>query len=108
MLNPGDYRLPKPPSYSNDRFTYYGYFIAGSKEDTENITIFQENQNVPEELDQEQVRQDEMKEMQQKIYTAESEVENKIEVDNIDGELFKVCQVSPQPVLKDDIIFETL
>lgn len=36
-----------------------------------------------------------MKDMQHKIYTAENEVDNKIEVDNIDGELFKVCQVSP-------------
>jgi hypothetical protein len=40
MLNPGDYRLPVKPSYSDDKLTYYGYFIAGSKEDTENITIF--------------------------------------------------------------------
>ena len=34
MLNPGDYRLPVKPSYSDDKLTYYGYFIAGSKEDT--------------------------------------------------------------------------
>ena len=46
MLNPGDYRLPLPPSHSNEKFTYYGYFIAGSKEETENISIFQEANNV--------------------------------------------------------------
>lgn len=43
MLNPGDYRLPRPPSYSNDKYTYYGYFIAGSKDETENIMIFQDS-----------------------------------------------------------------
>ena len=48
MLNPGDYRLPKPPSYSNDTFTYYGYFIAGDKEETENISIFNEVHNIME------------------------------------------------------------
>ena len=48
MLNPGDYRLPVKPSYSDDKLTYYGYFIAGSKEDTENITIFQESKKVKE------------------------------------------------------------
>ena len=46
MLNPGNYRLPLPPSHSDAKFTYYGYFIAGSKEDTEKITTFQEKNNV--------------------------------------------------------------
>ena len=46
MLNPGEFKLPKPPSYSNDKFTYYGYFIAGGVEETQAITIFQETQNI--------------------------------------------------------------
>lgn len=61
MLNPGDYRLPQPPSYSNDKFTYFGYFIAGSKEETENISIFQEKNNIPEPTDMDQLYQEEMK-----------------------------------------------
>lgn len=54
------------------------------------------------------MEQNEMKLIQENIYKTEKPVEDKIQVDNIDGELFNVCQVSPQPVLKDDIIFETL
>mmetsp|Transcript_32526 Transcript_32526/g.42970 ORF Transcript_32526/g.42970 Transcript_32526/m.42970 type:complete len:105 (+) Transcript_32526:861-1175(+) len=50
----------------------------------------------------------EMKLIEENIYMTENKVEDKIQMDNIDGELFNVCQVSPQPVLKDDIIFETL
>jgi len=49
-----------------------------------------------------------MKLIEENIYMEENKVEDKIAVDNIDGELFNMCQVAPQPVLKDDIIFETL
>ena len=116
MLNPGKYRLPQPPSYSNDYFAFFGYFIAGSKDETENITIFQEKNYIVEKGDINQKREEEEKKtnMELKLISenmknnTESNVEEKISVENIDGELFNVCQVSPQPVLKDDIIFETL
>ena len=67
MLNPGDYRLPKPPSYSNDTFTYYGYFIAGDKEETENISIFNEVHNIMEQSS-EDMHEEEMKLIQDNIY----------------------------------------
>lgn len=74
MLNPGDYRLPQPPSYSNDKFTYYGYFIAGSKEDTESITIFQEENNYPEAYETDQMHEEEMKLIEDNIYMTENKV----------------------------------
>ena len=61
MLNPGDYYLPKPPSYSNDKFTYFGYFIAGDRSDTESIGIFKDKNNFLEETDKQLQRHKEMK-----------------------------------------------
>ena len=37
----------------------------------------------------------EMKLIEENIYMTENKVEDKIQMDNIDGELFNVCQVSP-------------
>lgn len=37
----------------------------------------------------------EMKLIEENIYMTENKVEDKIQMDNIDGELFSVCQVSP-------------
>ena len=45
MINPGNYKLPYPPSYSTDKFTYYGYFIAGDADAVKNIAIFKEAEN---------------------------------------------------------------
>jgi hypothetical protein len=40
MLNPGDYKLPRAPNYQTEKFTYYGYFIAGDQSDVEEISVF--------------------------------------------------------------------
>lgn len=36
LLNPGNYRLPKPYSWNNE-YEYFGYIVAGSKEDAEEV-----------------------------------------------------------------------
>ena len=41
LLNPGDYRLPKPRNASN-KYEYYGYFVA---EDEEQVTTLFSEQN---------------------------------------------------------------
>ena len=92
MLNPGNYRLPLPPSHSNEKFTYYGYFIADDKAATENIDIFKDDDNVriPKDMAAE-MYEEEMKHLKENLYMTESNVANQIGVDNIDGELFNVC-----------------
>jgi len=38
----------------------------------------------------------------------EKDTNAKINIDSVEGDLFQTCQVTSQPVSKDDIIFETL
>ena len=40
MLNPGDYKLPKPRN-ANNKYDYWGYYVAEDKEQVENL--FEDN-----------------------------------------------------------------
>ena len=36
LLNPGDYKLPKPRN-ANNKYEYYGYFVAEDEEQVDNL-----------------------------------------------------------------------
>ena len=38
LLNPGDYRLPKPRN-ANNKYKYFGYFVAEDEEQVDNLFI---------------------------------------------------------------------
>ena len=50
LQNPGDYRLPKPRN-ANNKYVYYGYFVAGDEGDVEGLFLdnnFSRKQTSPE------------------------------------------------------------
>jgi len=103
LLNPGSYKLPQPNS-SNTRYTYFGYLIAESEKDAQDVfkgkeATFRLNNSV-DDLNRKMIAQT--------GYLNIADKDDKIIIENIEGDWLKTCHVSQSPIEKQDIIFKTL
>jgi hypothetical protein len=110
LLNPGNYKLPKPFS-KNNKYTYYGYFIADDYKEA--VAVFEREYNND--------QANESKELQSidsidrdyiaaEFHRFEGEEDDvNIEMENIEGgDWFNLQQSVAKPVNKEDIIFDTM
>ena len=105
MLNPGDYKLPKPRS-SKINFSYFGYVMADDEDTVE--AIFSEDK-------QRQVATNRTLDQAEKDLIAEDNNFNKLgnknegnSGENIEADWLSMCQTAAKPVEKEDVIFDTL
>lgn len=106
LLNPGNYKLPKPLSRNKFRYQYFGYFIAGDKASAEKC--FEDYERLDNSgLDSRSICQEEKDKIAAEVHYDDDGDVN-IEVDNIDGDWLNIQKMSSKPVNREDIIFETM
>ena len=111
LLNPGNYKHPKPFSKSN-HYQYFGYIIAGDKEEADKVFA--------KDADRDRKESEGGKEFQsfdahdRAVIAADfhrfggEDDEIQLDVENMDGDIFNMMQNSKKQVQKDEIIFATL
>lgn len=107
LLNPGNYKLPKPFSKTN-KYSYFGYIIADDKGTAEDVF---KNAN---QADKNEDELHSFDEYEKAIIAAEyhrfdgDNDEVNIDVDNIDGDWLNIAKTANKPVNREDIIFDTM
>jgi hypothetical protein len=106
LLNPGNYKLPKPLSRNKFRYQYFGYIIADDKASAE--AVFEDSER-PETsvLDSRSICQEEKDKIAAEAHY-DDDGDIGAEVDNLDGDWLNIQKVASKPVNREDIIFETM
>lgn len=106
LLNPGNYKLPKPFSAKN-KYEYVGYILASDME-AANSVFNPDDKNNDDEGGLQSFNSQEKEIIAADFHKMERKDDDGGSIENIDNEWLNICQISKEPILKEDIIFKTM